>query len=105
MSCGRERHLREGWGQPSVFNEDLVVEELVRQGKRIEDARARGTSGCVEVGAFGKEAYVLTGYVNLPTILEIALTGGVDPATGRRIAARTGDPSSFTAFDYSSVLI
>jgi formate C-acetyltransferase len=91
--------IRQGWGQPSVFNADLVVEELVRQGKRLEDARAGGTSGCVEVGAFGKEAYILTGYFNLPKVLEIALNDGVDPATGRVIGARTGDASAFTSFE------
>jgi formate C-acetyltransferase len=43
--------IREGMGKPDLFNSDLVVEELVRQGKRVEDARAGGTSGCVETGA------------------------------------------------------
>jgi formate C-acetyltransferase len=76
--------VRQGWGQPSVFNADLVVEELLRQGKSIEDARAGGTSGCVETGAFGKEAYILTGYFNLPKVLEAALAGG--------------DPGGFTSF-------
>jgi trans-4-hydroxy-L-proline dehydratase len=65
--------VREGWGQPSIFNADMVVEELLRQGKSLADARAGGTSGCVETGAFGKEAYILTGYFNLPKVLEIAL--------------------------------
>jgi formate C-acetyltransferase len=91
--------IREGWGQPSVFNADMVVEELLRQGKRIEDARAGGTSGCVEVGAFGKEAYILAGYFNLAKVLEITLNAGVDPATGRLIGAETGDPAAFSSFD------
>ncbi len=68
----------------------MVVEELLRQGKRIEDARVGGTSGCVETGAFGKEAYILTGYFNLPKVLEITLNDGIDPATGLRIGAQTG---------------
>jgi len=71
----------------------------VRSGKTIEDAREGGTSGCVETGAFGKEAYVLTGYLNTPKILEIALNNGVDPSTGRRIGVETGDPRSFETFD------
>jgi formate C-acetyltransferase len=91
--------IRQGWGQPSVFNADMVVEELVRQGKRLEDARMGGISGCVETGAFGREAYILTGYFNLPKVLEIALNGGVDPATGARIGAPTADASSFTSFE------
>ena len=48
--------VRKGWGQPSIFNADMVVQELLAQGKAIEDARQGGTSGCVEAGAFGKEA-------------------------------------------------
>jgi formate C-acetyltransferase len=91
--------IREGWGQPSVFNADMVVEELLRQGKCIEDARVGGTSGCVETGAFGKEAYILTGYFNLPKVLEITLNNGVDPASGARIGAESGDPAAFTSFD------
>jgi len=93
------RVIRNGYGYPSVFNADGVVEQLVRSGKRIEDARAGGTSGCVETGAFGKEAYVLTGYLNAPKILEIALNNGVDPRTGSRIGIETGDPRGFESFD------
>ncbi|HEX9975324.1 MAG TPA: pyruvate formate lyase family protein, partial [bacterium] len=46
--------VRQGFGQPSIFNTDAVIQELIRQGKSIEDARNGGTSGCVETGAFGK---------------------------------------------------
>lgn len=87
------RIIRQGWGQPSVFNADEVVMELLRQGKSIEDARCGGTSGCVETGAFGKESYILTGYLNLPKILELALHNGVDPRTGRQLGPRSGDPA------------
>jgi formate C-acetyltransferase len=93
------RVIRNGYGYPSLFNADGVVEQLVRTGKRIEDAREGGTSGCVETGAFGKEAYVLTGYLNTPKILEIALNNGVDPRTGSRIGVETGDPRGFDSFD------
>ena len=91
--------VRKGWGQPSIFNADMVVEELLRQGKSIEDARAGGTSGCVETGAFGREAYILTGYFNLPKVLEITLNNGVDPRTGKKIGIETGDPRAFTTYE------
>jgi len=91
--------IRQGWGQPSVFNADMVVEELVRQGKRIDDARVGGTSGCVETGAFGKEAYILTGYFNLPKVLEIALNDGVDPVTGDLVGIATGNAAAYTSFE------
>jgi formate C-acetyltransferase len=91
--------IRKGWGQPSIFNADLVVEELLGQGKSIEDARCGGTSGCVETGAFGKEAYILTGYFNLTKVLEITLNNGLDPRTGKRIGLQTGDPRNFRSYD------
>ncbi len=93
------RVIRKGYGYPSIFNADAVIEQMIRAGKTIEDAREGGTSGCVETGAFGKEAYILTGYLNTPKILEIALNNGVDPMTGKKIGIDTRDPETFTSFD------
>ena len=91
--------IRTGFGQPSVFNSDLIVQELVRQGKSVEDARCGGSSGCVEVGAFGKENYNLTGYFNMPKILEITLNNGIDPRSGIKLGIESGDPAQFKTFD------
>ncbi len=93
------RIIRTGFGQPSVFNADLIVQELVRMGKSVADARCGGSSGCVEVGAFGKENYNLTGYFNMPKVLELTLHNGLDPRTGRQLGPRTGDPAAFTTFE------
>jgi pyruvate formate-lyase/glycerol dehydratase family glycyl radical enzyme len=91
--------LRQGFGQPSVFNTDAVVQELIRQGKSVEDARNGGTSGCVETGAFGKENYNLTGYFNLTKVLEITLNNGTDPRSGKQIGLKTGDPTKFESYE------
>jgi formate C-acetyltransferase len=91
--------IKTGYGQPSIFNADVVVQEMVRVGKSIEDARNGGTSGCVETGAFGKENYNLTGYFNLPKVLELTLNNGIDPRTGKFIGVKTGDPRDFSSFD------
>ena len=93
------RVVQKGYGYPALFNADAIIEEQVRVGKSVEDARAGGASGCVETGCFGKEAYILTGYLNTPKILELALNNGRDPSTGRQIGPYTGDPKSFTSFD------
>ena len=91
--------VKTGFGQPSIFNTDAIIQELVREGKSVVDAREGGASGCVEAGAFGKEAYILTGYFNLPKVFEITLHNGVDPRTGKTIGLATGDPASFATFD------
>ncbi len=93
------RVVGKGYGFPSIFNADTVVQEQLRMGKSLEDARAGGCSGCVEVGAFGKEAYILTGYFNMPKCLELALHNGVDAMTGKPLGPRTGEPDSFKDFE------
>jgi pyruvate formate-lyase/glycerol dehydratase family glycyl radical enzyme len=91
--------IRTGYGQPSLFNTDAIIAELLRQGKSPEDARDGGASGCVEAGAFGKEAYILTGYFNIVKVLEITLHNGIDPRTTEKIGLETGEPASFETFD------
>ena len=91
--------IRQGHGYPSIFNPDTYIKELVREGKTLEDAREGGCSGCIEVGAFGKEAYLLTGYLNTPKILEITLNNGIDPETGKKLGLETGDPREFKTFE------
>ena len=90
--------VRTGFGQPSIFNTDAIVQELVRQGKDIGDAREGGASGCVEAGAFGREAYILTGYFNLAKLVELALNDGMDPRTGRQLGPATGRAEDFADF-------
>ncbi|MDQ2180068.1 trans-4-hydroxy-L-proline dehydratase [Marinifilum sp. D714] len=91
--------IRQGHGYPSVFNPDVYIMEMLGHGKTIEDAREGGCSGCIEVGAFGKEAYVLTGYLNVPKILEVTLNNGIDPVTGKKAGIETGDPRAFTSYN------
>lgn len=91
--------IRQGHGYPSIFNPDTYIKELMRDGKTLEDAREGGCSGCIEVGAFGKEAYLLTGYLNTPKILEITLNNGFDPISGKQLGLKTGDPRLFENFE------
>jgi formate C-acetyltransferase len=92
------RVIRTGFGQPSVFNTDVIIKEMLQDGKCITDARAGGASGCVETSAFGKESCILTGYMNWPKILELALNNGVDPKSGEQLGPQTGDARKFTSY-------
>jgi pyruvate formate-lyase/glycerol dehydratase family glycyl radical enzyme len=91
--------IRTGFGQPSCFNTDAIIQELLRQGKSIVDARNGGASGCVEAGAFGTEAYWLTGYFNLPKVLELTLNNGFDRRTGKQVGLETGNAQDYNSFD------
>jgi formate C-acetyltransferase len=91
--------IKTGFGQPSIFNTDAIIPELLRQGKDLIDARNGGASGCVESGAFGTECYFLTGYFNLTKILELALHNGWDPRLKKQVGLETGYPDVFKSFD------
>lgn len=93
------RVFRNGMGYPSVFNADMVIQEQMRVGKTLEDAREGGTSGCIETGCSGKEAYLLHGYLNVPKLLEYVLSNGVDLLTGKQVSIKTGELSDFKTFD------
>ena len=90
---------REGWGQPAFYNTEAIIQELMNAGKSLTDARKGGSSGCVETGAFGTEAYILQGYFNIPKIFELTLFNGVDQMTGKQLGLQTGDARDFKTFD------
>jgi pyruvate formate-lyase/glycerol dehydratase family glycyl radical enzyme len=90
--------IRTGFGQPSVFNTDVIIKEMLQDGKSITDARTGGPSGCVTVSSFGKESCTLTGYINWPKIFELACNNGIDPNSGEQVGPKTGDAREFTSY-------
>lgn len=90
---------RKGWGQPAFYNTDAIVQELLNAGKSLEDARRGGTSGCVETGAFGNEAYILTGYFNIPKIFELTLNNGYDKVGKKQLGLKLGCAADFKTYD------
>jgi len=91
---------QKGWGQPAFYNADAIIQELLHMGKSLDDAREGGlASGCVETGTAGKEAYVLTGYLNIPKILELTLFRGYDHFTGKQIGLDLGEPEEFGSYE------
>ena len=90
---------RKGWGQPAFYNTDELVQELLNAGKTLLDARQGGSSGCVETGSWGNEAYILTGYFNIPKVLQLTLYNGYDKQTGTQLGLKTGDPREFGSYE------
>ena len=90
---------RKGWGQPAFYNTDELVQELLNAGKTLLDARQGGSSGCVETGSWGNEAYILTGYFNIPKVFQLTLYNGYDKQTGKQLGLKTGDPRGFSSYE------
>lgn len=93
------RVIQTGFGQPSVFNTDVIIREMLHAGKNMTDARTGGPSGCVTISAFGRESCTLTGYLNWPKIFELVCNNGLDPSTGRQVGLQTGNVCEFASFD------
>lgn len=90
---------RKGWGQPAFYNTEAQITELINAGKSLEDARRGGSSGCVETGAWGSEAYILTGYMNIPKIFQLTLFNGFDEYSGKQLGLQLGYAKDFKTFD------
>lgn len=90
---------RKGWGQPAFYNTEAQIMELINAGKSLEDARRGGSSGCVETGAWGSEAYILTGYMNIPKIFQLTLFNGFDEYSGKQLGLQLGYAKDFKSFD------
>ena len=90
---------RKGWGQPAFYNTEAQIMELINAGKTLEDARRGGSSGCVETGAWGSEAYILTGYMNIPKIFQMTLFNGYDQVSGKQLGLKLGYAKDFKNYE------
>jgi len=90
------RLLRNGMGQPSFFNSDLIVKGLMRYGVPFEHAVDHLPSTCTETSIQGRSnPWVAWPYVNVPLSLLYALFNGRHPLTGRKEGLGAGLPRSY----------
>jgi formate C-acetyltransferase len=94
------RLIREGFGMPSMFADEVVVPSLRYIGLPEEVARDYASMGCVEVAIPGRWGHRATGmtYMNFGKILELVLNNGVDPATGTQLISVNGQAGSDVDF-------
>ncbi|RLC73410.1 MAG: glycyl radical protein [Chloroflexi bacterium] len=93
--------LRQASGVYSLFNDEMMIPHLTSLGIPLEDARDYSTEGCMRWIIPGKAMgfRALGGMFMLPRCLELALSQGVDKASGKQIGARTPDPLTFTSIE------
>jgi len=82
------------------FNDEAIIQSLVRGGLTIEDARDYGVVGCLEPNASGKTfGSTFAVQFNGAKCVELALSNGMDNIFGLQNGIETGDPASFESFD------
>jgi pyruvate formate-lyase/glycerol dehydratase family glycyl radical enzyme len=94
-----------GSGVPQVFNDDVVVDALVRCGLPVEEARDYTATGCVEHATPKTWIRGNGGWINLPKAVELALNDGTCPLTSQQVGLKTGDPEAFTSYEMFEVAV
>jgi len=79
--------IKLGGGKPAIFNDEIIIPSLVKDGVSLEDARDYGIVGCVEP-APSKNCFGWTNpaMFNLAKCLELALNDGKDMLSGERVS-------------------
>ena len=84
------RCIRAGKNSIVLMSDKRIVEALVKQGAEHKDAVRYHVVGCYECGAEGELTCSCNARVNIPKALELALNGGKDMLTGKRIGLENG---------------
>ena len=91
--------VKSGIGFPAMFNEEVLIQGLIRTGVPLEDARDLCFVGCIETFIQGRMPPWSDSVVNLLKALELAYHNGVDPRSGAQAGPRTGDVAELDTFD------
>lgn len=89
-----------GGGKYPMFNDDIIIDTLVKDELPLEEARNYGIVGCVEPNPYGNSLSISNAcYFNLGKCFELALNDGKCLMTGEQMGLYTGDPSSFKTLE------
>lgn len=92
------RILRNGSGEPTIYNDEPIINGLVKSGIPLEEARGYSNDGCWEVLIPGKTNYQY-GHIQVLLLLEYLLGRGESMVRHQKEAPDFGDPLSFKTFD------
>ncbi len=93
--------IRQGFGMPSIFCDEVVMEALSTLDIEKEDILDYSSIGCVEVGVPGKWNHRATGmtYINFGKILEIVLNNGKEPQSKIQLFSLNGNNDENIEFE------
>lgn len=90
--------LRCGSGEPAIYNDEAIIEGLVKLGIPLEEARDYSNDGCWEVVIPGKTNFNF-GHIEVLQILEYVLFRGRSLVRKQQEAPDLGDPRAWDTYD------
>lgn len=86
-------------GKMPLFNDDIIVNNLMKDGLSEEEALNYAIVGCVEpTGTGNTMGSTNAGFFNLAKCFELALFDGKCPLSGEQLGLHTGHLAAFTSF-------
>lgn len=89
-----------GIGMPAMFNDEVVIPNMLQLGHSIEEARNYGIIGCTEMNVpYNTEPFLTGGFLNIIKILELTIFNGFDPISQENCEYQTGPVEDFKTFE------
>jgi pyruvate formate-lyase/glycerol dehydratase family glycyl radical enzyme len=95
-ACEVARDLK---GKLKFISDETAIQQMLNNGKSIEDARDYVVVGCFTPTVPSKSLDITASTINMPLLLELALNDGVSRMTGKRLGPQTGDPRQFKSYE------
>lgn len=91
--------IRLGTGMPALFGDEIIIPALINMGVSLKEARNYAMVGCNELCVIGAYPRSNGGYTNLARIVDLAINGGVDRLTGKKVGISTKTSEELKSFD------
>ncbi|MGI5900584.1 MAG: pyruvate formate lyase family protein [Christensenellales bacterium] len=84
-------YLKSGENRAQLLSDEQITRALYQHGVTPGDATEYTCGGCMEIGIQGMTSdFLFNGWLNVPKILELCISGGICLKTGGRIGAFSG---------------
>jgi pyruvate formate-lyase/glycerol dehydratase family glycyl radical enzyme len=88
-----------GMGMPALFNDEVLIPNMLQMGYSLIESRDYGIVGCTETTGQGNvEPWLTGGFLNALKVLELTIFNGIDPVNGTQHSLCTGPVESMERF-------
>ncbi len=91
--------VRRAHGAFTFCCEPAITRAMMRYGATLEEARTADMRGCFELGVRANEVSADAGTINALGALVLAMYGGIDPLTGKKIGKKAPDATAWQSLD------
>ncbi|MCO5384868.1 MAG: formate C-acetyltransferase/glycerol dehydratase family glycyl radical enzyme [Desulfosporosinus sp.] len=89
-----------GMGMPALFNDEVLIPNMLQMGYSLEQARDYGIVGCTEfTGQGNAEPWLTGGFINALKPLELVVNNGYDPVLKKKKGLSLGEVEQMETYE------